>query len=621
MSLRIKLLAASVVLALIPLVIAGWSMIRITQDLLKSSVNTELLNLVDEISMTIEDSYRYQWLAPLRLIKKAVESKDLGFKEKRSLLTEGMKTMNDFVALQIYVEGVKEPLLVIQGNYVKQLKSAGLEPGSVLELTPKQIYSFYNYGDIFVGNMVHIKKLDSWILTISMVMDENTFGRPAFFSARINMDSLRKRVANNLFTESGSITLIDSNGLEIFVKNPQDLTHRKIVKTAKNSFHTKPQSAETYTRLSGKKMLGAFAFPESLDIGVIVEKNEADAYMAVTNMKKNLLAWILGGFLIAVIFAAVVSVTLTRPLQRLTKAARMISDGDLSVQIEDKERKDEIGELSQAFNKMVYDLDRYIQQLTETTKEKERAESELQLAKNIQQTFLPKTFPSPPEIDVWGLCESAREVGGDYFDFFKIDDDRFGMVIGDVAGKGVPASLFMAVSRTLFRILSAQGNPPDQVLTEFNDRLVELDQGTNMFITMFYGVYYIKTGSFVYATAGHNMPFVHYAESSSSGKFMILPGLKTMVAGLMDGMEMESAKISLTNGDIVVLYTDGMIEAVNAEDEEFGEERFEQMLEKYSELDAEQICQNLIHEVKKYQIGMPQFDDMTMFVMKVQPHV
>ncbi len=113
------------------------------------------------------------------------------------------------------------------------------------------------------------------------------------------------------------------------------------------------------------------------------------------------------------------------------------------------------------------------------------------------------------------------------------------------------------------------------------------------------------------------MPFVHYARNSTD-KFMILPGLKTMVAGLMDGMEMESAKISLTSGDIVVLYTDGMIEAINSEDEEFGETRFEGMLERYSDTDSKQICKNLINEVKRYQIGMPQFDDMTMFVMKVK---
>lgn len=392
-----------------------------------------------------------------------------------------------------------------------------------------------------------------------------------------------------------------------------------LVKTVKQLLASKMRKysvAELFERPSGERMLGAYAFPNELDMGVIVEQNEAEAFMAVTEMKWKLVYSIIVGFAIAVIGAAVMSVSLTRPLLRLTRAARSISEGNLSTRIEGKEKKDEIGELSKAFNKMVNDLRQYIDQLTETTKAKERAEGELRLAKNIQQSFLPKNFPESGAVDVWGKCDPAREVGGDYFDFFQIDKDNYGMVVGDVSGKGVPAALFMAVSRTLFRILSSQEYSPDYVLTEFNNRLVALDQGANMFITLFYGVFNTKNGRLLYSTAGHNMPYIRTSETG--GKFRILPRMQTMVAGMMDGIPMQLAETHLKKGDIIVLYTDGMIEALNEYDEEFGEEKMGELLVRYSDLSAKDMCSLLIEDVQNFQKGRPQFDDMTMFILKVK---
>jgi len=375
---------------------------------------------------------------------------------------------------------------------------------------------------------------------------------------------------------------------------------------------------EPYVRPSGERMLGAYSFPSNIDFGVIVEKNEADAYLAVTQMMQNLIIWIIIGFFIALIGAIFVSVSLTRPLRKLTRAARMISKGDLSVHIKSTKQKDEIGELPLAFEKMLEDLRQYIKQLTETTKAKERAESELKLARNIQQSFLPKKFPKWEKIEIWGKCVSAREVGGDYFDFFKIDEDNYGMVIGDVSGKGVPAALFMAVSRTLFRILSTHKHSPDRVLTEFNNRLVALDQGSNMFITLFYGVFNDKTHRLLYSFAGHNMPYVK-GPRGSNGKFQMLPSMNTMVAGIMDGISLSIAETYLRrSGDTIILYTDGIIEAENPEGEAFGEERLEGLLNKYSHFSAQEMCESLIEEVKNFQAGRQQFDDMTILILKVR---
>jgi len=340
--------------------------------------------------------------------------------------------------------------------------------------------------------------------------------------------------------------------------------------------------------------------------------------MAVNKMVRDWYYSIIAGLSFAVIAAIIVSVSLTGPLRRLTQAAHRISGGDLSFRIEGREKKDEIGQLSHTFNQMLGDLRQYMTDLEETTKAKERVESELNLAKEIQESFLPKTFPELEKIDIWGKCDPAREVGGDYFDFFQLDDMNYGMVIGDVSGKGVAAALFMAVSRTLFRILSTQEHSPDRVLTEFNDRLVALDQGANMFITLFYGVFNTKTGRLFYSTAGHNMPYIR-SYGDGDGSFQMLPPIEqTMVAGIMDGMTMGSAETWLRSGDAIVLYTDGMTEAVDDKEEEFGEERLEELLNTYVSLSAKDMCEKLIEDVKLFQTGKPQFDDMTMFILKVK---
>ncbi|MDY6791959.1 MAG: SpoIIE family protein phosphatase [Thermodesulfobacteriota bacterium] len=617
MSLRTKLLVFSIILALIPLGIAGRSLIKITRDELKSSANDKLIITAKKVTQEIEDFYKYSWLAPLRLIKKAVENEDLGVNAKLSLLTEGIKDIADIVALQISVQGASTPLLVTQDEFSHKLSKISVDSKQFLKLTPEQIETLKKDGVIFAGDLTYLNDADAWLITLILELDQRTFGRRATLSARINLDRLRKRIENNQSAEKIPITLINPQGRKIFASGMPDLSKNRLVKTVKEllASNIRTIGAQPYQRPSGEKMLGAYGIPTILKMGVIVEKNEEDAYQAAAEMQRNLFIWIVFGFSVAVVGAIIVSVSLTRPLLKLTRAARQISQGNLSTRIEGKEQKNEIGELSAAFNKMVDDLRLYIDKLTETTKAKERVESELELGKTIQQGFLPKEFPRFKEIEVWGKCDPAREVGGDYFDFFQIDDNNCGIVIGDVSGKGVPAALFMAVSRTLFRILSSRDLPPDMVLTEFNDRLVALDQGANMFITLFYGVFNMTTGRFIYSTAGHNMPFVKTSMAPGEN-FAMLPQMKTMVAGMMEGMSMDLAEINLNKGGAIVLYTDGITEAINKQNEEFGEKRFARLLDKYADLPAQDMCEKLIEDVNAFQIEREQFDDMTMFILK-----
>lgn len=604
MSIRTRLIALSIVLALVPLGIAGWVMIRITRDELKSAANDYLSVVAKELAGTIDD-FVITWLTPIQLIKESVESDELAFKEKRALLTEGPKSVNSLAALQISVEGAFAPFVATQEDLAAKLRAAtNTDPVRLLQLPQAKIDALKKPGQIVIGDLIRIPETDTWLATVIMPIKDGTFPNPATLSARIDLDRLKKNIVTHLFNEKGSITLVDPEGRKLFDSENLDLGWHKLVQKAKREFDSEFRNIGVEPNIwpSGEKMLGAYAFPDKIDIGVIVEMSEYDAYQAVAQMEKNLIVSIMICVAIAVAGAIIISFTLTRPLLKLTRATGKISQGDFSP-IEGKERKDEIGKLSSAFNDMLKDLRNYIEKL-----------GELEAAKKIQKSFLPTSFPEFDRIEIWGTCESAKEVGGDYFDYFQIDPDHFGMVIGDVSDKGVKAALYMAQSRALFRTLSAKGGTPDKVLYDFNEQLVALDQGANMFITLFYGVYNLKTGRLAYSTAGHNMPYL----KTRTRDFQMLPAMKTMVAGIIDGMEMNLDETSLASGDIIVLYTDGMTEAVNEDREEFGEERLKGLLDGYADLPAKEMCDRLIRDVFEFQTGMPQFDDMTLFVLKVR---
>jgi sigma-B regulation protein RsbU (phosphoserine phosphatase) len=336
-------------------------------------------------------------------------------------------------------------------------------------------------------------------------------------------------------------------------------------------------------------------------------------------MSNSLILWAFFGVVVATIAAILIAISLTKPLLRLTKAASIVSSGDFSVKIEGHGRSDEIGTLSTAFIKMVGDLNHYINELTETTKLKERAESELRLGRDIQQNFIPKEFPQLDTIEFWGMCEPARLVGGDFIDYITINEHKYGFVVGDVSGKGVPAALFLSMCRTLFRTICVQIESPEKVLEEFNNKIIELDPSGNMFITLLYCIFDWETGKMYFSTAGHNMPFIRLAKKSrEQASFEMLPPIKTMVAGMIEDISFELVEIALSRGDILVLYTDGMTEAMNDKGEMFGEAKLIELLNNKYHLSAKQICEETVMEVKDFQIGMEQFDDMTMFVLKLK---
>jgi len=259
-------------------------------------------------------------------------------------------------------------------------------------------------------------------------------------------------------------------------------------------------------------------------------------------------------FIISIILAYILVNRISQPLRRLTEHAKKLASydfskvGDIEADIEPLtiKSRDEIGELAESFIYMEEELRKSIKNLTETTAAKERIESELKIARDIQMGMLPKIFPPFPdrsEFDIYATIEPAKEVGGDFYDFFFIDDDHLYFVIGDVSGKGVPASLFMAVTKTLIKAKTGRDMPPDEILTRVNKELCA-DNDSNMFVTIFCGVLNTRTGEVFYSNGGHNLPYLIY----SHGGVEPLENTGGMALGIMEDVKYRTRKITLRTG-------------------------------------------------------------------------
>lgn len=302
---------------------------------------------------------------------------------------------------------------------------------------------------------------------------------------------------------------------------------------------------------------------------------------------------------------------LTTPLSHLLEGVERIGGGDLTTQLE-VHTGDEIETLADAFNHMTASLQQHIRDLTAVTAEKERIGAELNVATKIQKDMLPNIFPAFPErreFDIYATMDPAKEVGGDFYDFFMVDDTHLAVVMADVSGKGVPAALFMVIAKTIIKNQALTGESLDQVFQRANDQLCEND-GEGLFVTAFMGLLDLKDGGFTYVNAGHNPPLLR--RKGGTYEYLKLdPGF--VLAGL-EGMTYDTAHLTLAPGDTLYLYTDGVTEALNPEEELFGEDRLRAALNDPQAIDlpVAQLLPYLRAALEQYARGAEQADDITM---------
>ena len=302
------------------------------------------------------------------------------------------------------------------------------------------------------------------------------------------------------------------------------------------------------------------------------------------------------------------------PLKMLAKETRKVAKGDFNTQLPVFNTHDEISYLRNSFADMQASLAAYIDELRQTTASKASIESELKVASDIQMSMLPKLFPPFPDrsdIDLYGSLTPAKSVGGDLFDFY-IRDEKLFFCIGDVSGKGVPASLVMAVTRAQFRTISNHESMPDRIVTAINDTMAE-GNDSNMFVTLFVGVLDLPTGRLRYSNGGHNAPVVF------SGKCTFLPCDSNLPVGCMPGWKFSGQETIIEPGTMIFLYTDGLTEAEDISHAQFGEQRMMDFVSRACD-DPATTPQSLVSQasaaVSAFVGDAEQSDDLTMLAIQ-----
>lgn len=313
----------------------------------------------------------------------------------------------------------------------------------------------------------------------------------------------------------------------------------------------------------------------------------------------------------------------TRPINELEDAANLLkmtavratSPEELVFEKPSTPNDDEIRSLADALEDMAVDMQYYMIRLQGETQEKERISSELGLAKQIQESALPSVFPAFPEreeIEIYAAMNPAKEVGGDFYDFFFIDQDHLAMVVADVSGKGVPAALFMMISKALLKNRTLDQQSPKEVLINVNNQLCE-NNTAEMFVTVWLGILELSTGKLTAANAGHEYPAIRH----KGGDFDLIKDKHGLVLGAMEGIRYREYELQLEPGDTLYLYTDGVPEATNSDNEMYGTDRMLQALNQNPAASPKDLLKAVKDEMERFVGDAPQFDDITMLAVKL----
>ena len=313
--------------------------------------------------------------------------------------------------------------------------------------------------------------------------------------------------------------------------------------------------------------------------------------------------------------ALVQSRKIVRPLNTITQRISELKGGDLAFRMEDAYRTgDEIEELAQSFASLSHKTVEYMEQIRKVTAEKERISVELSLATDIQHSMLPHIFPAFPErteFTVFASMDPAKEVGGDFYDYFLVDNDHLCLVIADVSGKGVPGALFMMSAKIILQSIAMQRLSPSEVLYRMNKTLCS-NNDAQMFVTVWMGILEISTGKLTAANAGHEYPIL----KQPGGAYEIYKDKHGFVIGGMDEIHFKEYELVLQPGAKLFVYTDGVPEATNGADEMFGTERMLDALNREKDDDPEQVIRNIHASVDRFVQGAEQFDDLTMMCIE-----
>ena len=337
---------------------------------------------------------------------------------------------------------------------------------------------------------------------------------------------------------------------------------------------------------------------------------ESDIFGGFDRLRRTVFAIVCVGLLLMLYFFIRIITSELKPLHRLAHEAETIASGQFDAELPDFQRTDEIGQLSHSFGNMQQSLVKYIEELKDTTAQKASIESDLRIASDIQMGMLPENFPTRADRDdvqIYASLTPAKEVGGDLFDFYFRDEKLF-FCIGDVSGKGVPASLFMAVTRSIFRTVSAHESMPDRIMTTINKTIADMNK-RNMFVTLFVGVLDLPTGRLHYCNAGHDAPLL---VGVGVGE---LPCDSNIPVGFMPQWDYSLQEAQIFPGTTIFLFTDGLTEAMDANDAQFQIERINDVAARAlanQQQEPRQLIEQMTNAVHRFVGDAEQSDDLTM---------
>lgn len=443
-------------------------------------------------------------------------------------------------------------------------------------------------------------------------------------TADISLDSLTELVSSVKVLKTGYATLLSRNGMVLAhpLKNAvmnetsfsmAEAQHDPAMRKLGQKMIRGESGFILYKNLMGGGSWIYYAPVRSTGWTLAVVFPETELLENVRRLSMTMAA--MGFVSILLLIAAVVYIasTITKPLRLLALATDEIASGNFDVDLPPVRSKDEVGMLAHDFQVMKEKLKEYIKNLTETTAAKERIQSELKMATDIQASLLPRLFPAfpdRPEFDIYASMDPAKEVGGDFYDFFFIDDTHLCFLIADVSGKGVPAALYMMVAKTLLKSEGQRLGEPDQILSCVN-KILASDNDSCMFATVFCAILNTKTGDIRFANAGHNPPLIMDAQG-----IRYLKPKPGFVLGPMPDTIFETERLALNPGDTLFLYTDGVTEAENEEQKLYGEPELKNALHRAPRKDLADLIHFIRREVTRHANGTPQSDDVTMVAIK-----
>lgn len=357
--------------------------------------------------------------------------------------------------------------------------------------------------------------------------------------------------------------------------------------------------------------------------GNVVAVVEADLSMSkVIDALNKYIVSVIVIISVAVVLSIIILIYAVRkmvalPLKKLTESALNFASGEnLNYQANDIKTGDEMETLSDAFQKMADDIKNYVENISRISAERERIQTELSVATSIQMGLIPRIFPAFPErkdVDIYALIEPAKEVGGDFYDFFMLNEEKLGIVIADVSGKGIPAALFMMISKTLLKNYALEGLTVSEILYKANNALCENNEA-GMFVTAFMGILDLKTGRFNYANAGHNPPLIQ----RQKGGYQWLPVSRSFVLAGIENTRYTEQETVFKKGDRLLLYTDGVTEAMNGLQQLYTDKRLLEALNNMPEgIELSRIPDYIKSDVDNFAEGAEQADDITILAVSM----